>query len=194
MKRRSFFRWSLSALLSSLYIPKILRAQILALFSGEIPETQVATLRELAAVVLPASLGRSRTDEISGEFVKWVKEYKPGAQMDSGYGFTRLRVAPANPARDYAKQLAELEDAARKKGVGFGALDVAAKRVAVEAGLREANITDIPARPNGKHVAADLMSYFFNSSAGQDFLYDAAIQSDSCRGLPDSDKRPARLA
>jgi hypothetical protein len=193
MERRRFFRWSLSALLSPLYIPQMLRAQLRALFPAEIPEDQVATLHEVAAVVLPASLGRSRTDEISSEFVKWVKRYKAGAQMDSGYGFTRLRVTPAGPARDYAKQLRDLEEGARQKGAVFGALDAAAKRAVVEAALQQAGVTEIPSHPNGKHVAADLMSYFFNGSAGEDFLYNAAIQRDSCRGLPDSDKRPSRL-
>jgi hypothetical protein len=193
MKRRRFFKAGASALLWPLYIPQIIRAHVRALFTEDIPADEINTLRELAAVVLPASLGRSRTDEISGEFVKWVKEYKPGAQMDSGYGFTRLRVTPDSPARHYAEQLRELEAAAGQKGSRFGALDAAGNHAIVEAALQQASVTQIPSHPDGKHVASDLMSYFFNGSDGRDFLYNAAIQSDACRGLPNSDKRPAPL-
>ena len=193
MKRRRFFKAGASALLWPFYIPQIIRAHVHAFFTEDIPADRIVTLRELAAVVLPSSLGRSRTDEISGEFAKWVKEYRPGAQMDSGYGFTRLRLTPASPARRYADQLRELEAAAGEKGGRFGALDAAENRAIVEAALQRASVAQIPSRPDGKHIAADLMSYFFNASDGRDFLYNAAIQSDACRGLPDSDNRPARL-
>ena len=54
-------------------------------------------------------------------------------------------------------------------------------------------IDRIPQRPNGKHVAADLLSFFYGSSEGEDFLYGVAIRRDDCRGLADSAQRPARL-
>jgi hypothetical protein len=60
--------------------------------------------------------------------------------------------------------------------------------------LEGAKVERIPSRPNGQHVASDMLAYFYNSSAGEDFLYGAAIRRDDCRGLSDSGKRPAALA
>jgi hypothetical protein len=60
--------------------------------------------------------------------------------------------------------------------------------------LLAAGATAIPRRPNGKHVAADLMAYFYNSSDGIDFCYNAAINIKDCRGLESSIKRPAPLS
>jgi len=62
-----------------------------------------------------------------------------------------------------------------------------------EAALGEANVDRIPPRPDGKHVASDLLSFFFYGSDGQDFLYGAAIRRDRCRGLGNSGERPAPL-
>jgi len=69
----------------------------------------------------------------------------------------------------------------------------AAQRTVVEAALGEANVDRIPPRPDGKHVASDLLSFFFYGSDGQDFLYGAAIRRDRCRGLGNSGERPAPL-
>lgn len=99
--------------------------------------------------------------------------------MSSGYGFPRVQSLPGNPAAQYAAQLREL---APKLTAG--------KREAIAAALETARVDRIPQRPNGKHVASDLMSYFYTSSDGEDFLYGVAIKRDDCRGLADSADRP----
>lgn len=142
-------------------------------------------MHELANVVLPASLGQQRRDHISAGFIQWIREYKQGAEIASGYGFPRTQVIGPNPASHYADQLRKL-DLARLDGA-------AAKRSAVEKALEDAQVDRIPQRPNGKHVAADLLSYFYNSSEGEDFLYGVAIKRDECRGLSDSGRRPAAI-
>jgi len=136
-------------------------------------------LRELAAVVLPASLGRAHTDKIAAEFVVWIRDYKPGAEISSGYGFPRTQVIGPNPSAHYADQLS--------------ALGSPIARDAVEKALADAKVDRIPQRPNGKHVAADLIAFFFSSDEGEDFLYNAAIKRDDCRGLGNSGKRPAKV-
>jgi hypothetical protein len=73
-------------------------------------------------------------------------------------------------------------------------LDAASKRVAVEKALADAKIDRIPQRPNGHHVASDLLAYFYNSADGEDFLYGVAIKRDDCRGLADSGKRPEKVS
>jgi hypothetical protein len=170
MERRGFFKRTFSALL--------------ALMGVNAQGVRAEEFRELAGVVLPASLGRSRTDQIADNFLQWFGDYKAGAEVSSGYGFPRTQVIGPNPSTNYAAQLTEL---------GLTKLDVTAKRVAVEHALEAAKIDRIPPRPNGQHVAADLLSYFYGSADGEDFLYGVAIKRDDCRGLADSDKRPPRL-
>jgi hypothetical protein len=93
------------------------------------------------------------------------------------------------------EQLEQLDkDARGKRGVPFAKLDLAGKREIVQAALASANVDALPRRPNGQHVAADLLGFFcFISSDGHDFLYNAAIKRDDCRGLASSGQRPAPL-
>lgn len=192
MERRTFLKSAVAAVIPFLF-PRWLRAKIAVLAPSLVTSVEQGQLRELAAVVLPASLGRARTDAIADQFVKWIRGYKAGADLGYGYGFTRPRVAPPNPAGHYPEQLAQLDAAAKAKGAAFAKLNRAAQREIVGAALENAKIGDVPRRPNGGHVAADLMSFFFYGADGEDFLYNAAIHRDDCRGLPDSGRRPARL-
>jgi len=170
MERRGFFKRTFSALL--------------ALVGVKAQEVRLEEFREFAGVVLPASLGQARTDKIADDFVRWFRDYRAGAEVSSGYGFPRTQVIGPNPSTHYAEQLVQLD---------LAKLDPPAKRAAVAKALEAAKIDRIPQRPNGKHVAADLLAYFYGSADGEDFLYGVAIKRDDCRGLADSGKRPARL-
>ncbi len=151
------------------------------------------TLRELASVVLPSSLGRAKTDEIADRFIQWVHDYRPGADMAHGYGSPRLQAKPPSPAQNYTQQLEMLEGSALAQGASLARLEPGAKRVIVEASLREAKVGALPPGPNGRHVVADLMSFYFHSSEANDLCYRALIGRDECLGLPGSEKAPARL-
>jgi len=144
------------------------------------PGDQEETLRTLAAVVLPSELGPQNLEKTVAAFARWVREYRPGAEMDHGYGFTRLRTKPPSPAPAYMRQLRALQ---------LGG-DPAARRAAVETAIEEAGVTALPRTPDGKHVAADLMAFYFRSSAANDLCYRAHIGRDECRGLPGSDREP----
>src|SRR5579864_4962414 len=175
MQRRSFFnRMFLGA--AALVAPRWARTQMLP---------PAAQMRELASVVLPASLGPSRIDKVAADFLAWLRDYKAGAPMASGYGFPRTQVVGPYPATHYAEQFEQL---------GLSGLDIAGRRAAVERALQEAKIDRVPPRPNGQHVATDLMAFFYGSSDGEDFLYGVAIRRDDCRGLENSGKRPAALS
>jgi hypothetical protein len=140
---------------------------------------QGEALRALARVVLPSELGPARLDATADAFARWVREYRPGAEMDHGYGFTRLRNKPSSAASVYLRQLQEL-----------GAAVTAEK---VRAALDEAKIADLPRTPDGRHVAADLMAFYFRSSDANDLCYRAAIGRDKCRGLAGSEQPPEAL-
>jgi hypothetical protein len=187
MKRRAFFRWLASSVLPFI-VPRWLFAQ-----SNAINAEAAATLRALGGVVLPASLGSAGLDAATTQFTAWIRDYKAGAEMSMGYGFPRAQAVGPDPSARYVEQLRAIEAAAAAKGASFARLDAAAQRAIVEGALGQANIDRIPQRPDGKHVASDLMSFFFFGSDGQDFLYGAAIRRDRCRGLGNSGERPAPL-
>jgi hypothetical protein len=187
MKRRAFFKWIASSVLP-LIMPRWVFAQ-----SGAITAEADRTLRAVSHVVLPASLGSAGIDTATSQFLTWIRDYKAGAEMSTGYGFPRAQVVGADPSAHYAEQLRAIEAAAVAKGASFTKLDAAAQRAIVEGALGQANVERIPSRPDGKHVASDLMSFFFSGSGGQDFLYGVAIRRDRCRGLERSGERPAAL-
>jgi hypothetical protein len=157
MKRRNFLA------VAALFAPRWARAQELA-----------PSIRELTKIVLPAKVDQ---DKIATGFIQWIRDYKPGAEVSSGYGNPRTQVIGPNPSANYGEQLRSLGSPIT--------------RAAVESAL--AQFDRIPQRPNGKHVAADLLAYFYNSADGEDFLYGVAIKRDDCRGLNTSGERPARL-
>jgi hypothetical protein len=141
--------------------------------------THSATLKNLAAIVLPADLARAGTDRVADQFERYVREYGPGADTEHGYGFTRVRPKPPSPAPEYVRQLA--------------ALPVPLTREAVEAALESAQIRDLPRLPDGKSVIADLMSFYFRSAEANDLCYRAAIERETCRGIAGSSKEPKPL-
>jgi hypothetical protein len=154
--------------------------------AANFPADQDDTLRALAAVVLPAELGAPGIDRTAEAFVRWVRGYRAGAEMDHGYGTTRLRSKGSSPAPVYLQHLESLR-AALLSG------DMDSKRQAVTAALEQARINDLPRTPDGRHVAADLMAFYFRSSDANDLCYRAAIGRDLCRGLDGSEQAPAPL-
>jgi len=168
MKRRTLLQW-----LAALPIPALQAWAQTAAFPGEYGPL----LRAIGAVVLPGELGRAGTDRIVERFERYVREYRPGADIDHGYGLTSLRVKPGSPAPAYLRQLAALPK------------PVSARSIAE--GLDTAGVQELPRFAEGKHVAADLMAFYFHSSDANDFCYRAAIGRDQCRGLDGSDRPPA---
>jgi hypothetical protein len=150
-----------------------------------------ARLAALAETVLPSEAdGKAAL----ASFLAWIEGYQEGADTDHGYGNTRIRATGASPGHAYPAQLDALDAAARASGAaGFAAASAARRRAIVEAAIAGAKIDRLPARPNGGHVATDLMAHYFGSSAANDLCYRAAIGRDACRGLVGSDVRPRTL-
>ena len=154
----------------------------------------VEAILPLADVVLPGEIGPAGRRDAASAFVRWIRNYKEGADTDHGYGNTRIRATGPSPARNYPTQLASLDEFARGKGAkAFAAAPLDVRRAIVEAALGAAKVERLPNRPNGAHVASDLMAHYFNSPAAEDLCYRAAIGRDTCRGLPGSEQRPSPL-
>jgi hypothetical protein len=187
MRRRILLQW-MGAALGAIPLPARLRAQ-----AGLSPGDE-ARLRALAEVVLPQEIGRPQQDAVVARFLGWMRDYRAGADTDHGYGVTRLRRLAASPAAKYAAQLEALDTAARARGRGFADLGPDERRAIVDAAITAAKIERLPARPDGGHVATDLLGFFFNSVEANDLCYQAAIGRDQCRTLAGSSDRPAPLA
>jgi hypothetical protein len=149
-------------------------------------------LGAIAEVVLPAEIGAAGRAQVVTSFLAWLRDYRPGADMDHGYGLTRLRRTPPSPAAKYGEQLKRLQE--RAAGQRFAGLSVDARRVMLEEAIAAAKIDRLPNRPDGGHIATDLMAFYFNSAEAQDRAYRAAIGRDSCRGLEGSSERPQRIS
>ena len=150
------------------------------------PGDQADVLRALAATVLPSELGSEGIDRVATDFGRWVREYRAGAELDHGYGFTRIRRKGPSPAPSYLQHLAELRPA-------LLTADSAGRRAAVLSALEQAKVAELPRTPGSQHVAADLMAFYFRGSDANDLCYRAAIGRDRCRGLQGSEQPPAPL-
>ena len=49
------------------------------------------------------------------------------------------------------------------------------RRELLDAAFKAADVRNLPGRPDGKHVVADLMAHYFRSSAANDLCYNARI-------------------
>jgi len=181
MQRRTFLNWAA-------YLAGALRLSGVRVWAqaANFPAGEADTLRALAAVVLPSEAGAPNAGQTAEAFIRWVRGYRAGAEMDHGYGNTRLRSKAASPAPNYLRHLEALHGALLSG-------DMDSKRLAVTAALEQAKITDLPRTPDGRHVAADLMAFYFRSSDANDLCYRAAIGRDLCRGLDGSEQAPAPL-
>jgi hypothetical protein len=151
-------------------------------------------LKEIAAAVLPETLGRDGTDGVAQLFGRWLIEYRAGVTMDHGYGATRVQRTPALPFDLYVRQMAELERAsADRHATGFAALPLASRRAVIADALRTINLETMPQRPNGQHIVTDLMTFYFRSSDANDLCYRAKVQRHACRGLRDALSPPPPL-
>jgi len=182
MRRRTLLR-SLLAVTATLPIPR-LRAWA---HGSAFPGAQEDTLRELAATVLPESLGRAGTDQVAEQFTAWIRGYRAGAEMSPGYGTTRVRYKGPSPAPLFERQLRELATGA------LAAAGPAERRRRLASELQRAGVGDLTTVPRGEHVVADLMSFWFASSVAHDLAYQAAIGKDRCRTIASSGQVPAPL-
>ena len=167
----------------------VFRAWQTAAFSA----ADIDRIRVLANVVLPQEIGTDGRAEAVNRFATWLREYRPAVDTDHGYGFPRLHRTGPSPAAKYPVQLDALDAAARKRGHDFKETALADQQAIVEAAIGGAKIDRLPSRPDGGHIATDLMAFFFHSVEAQDLCYRARIGRDTCRELVGSDERPSAL-
>jgi hypothetical protein len=181
MHRRTLLRWLLSGAAAW-----PLRGIELHAHAADLSTAGVATLRALAAVVLPSALGAAGHDKVVGDFVQWLASYQPGAERGYGYGHPRRAVTPAIDTKVYESQLMTLG--------ALAALPVEARRTKVIESLNASGARTLPGSPNGGHIITDFMSFYFSSGPAVDVVYRARIGSTTCRGLGGAAARPVAVA
>jgi hypothetical protein len=159
----------------------------------ELTADAVATLHEVAATILPASIGAAKIREVADKFVAWTRGYREGVALAHGYGHPRLVKSGASPVPAYIRQLAALDAEARARGGKWQTLDVEARRAILDAAFAQAGVRALPARPIGQHVVADLMAFYFRSSEANDLAYNALINREVCRPIAITTRKPAPL-
>ena len=188
MNRRTLLQWMASAAASA----PLFRVQLFAQ-PRELGPDHISTLREVAATVLPASLGAQHIAATVDRFVEWTRGYREGVPLVHGYGHTRIDKTGPSPVPRYVGQLAALDADAKAKGKNFPALDLESRRALLDEAITKAGVKGLPPRPNGQHVASDLMAFYFRSSEAADRCYHAQISRQICRPIAISTKRPAPL-
>ena len=192
MKRRTVLQWLASA--AAILPFESLRAIRLRAQPRELTAEATAALQEIAATVLPASIGAERIRSIVDRFAAWTRGYREGAALAHGYGHPRLQKAPPSPVPAYLAQLAALQDEVQARGVGWQGLDLETRRSLLDAALTKSGVRNLPPRPTGQHVVSDLMAFYFRSSEANDDCYRAMIQREVCRPIAITTLRPAPKA
>jgi hypothetical protein len=188
MKRRTLLQWVASA---AAVLP-FERIRLLAQPRDLAPEA-VALLRDIAPTVLPSALDAARLAATVDAFVAWTRGYREGVPMTHGYGHPRLQRTGASPVPAYGLQLTALDRAARAKGAQWSALDLDTRRALLDDAFSKAGVRNLPPRPSGQHVVADLMAFYFRSSDANDDCYNALINREVCRPIAITTRRPEAI-
>ena len=185
MQRRTLLQWLAT-------VPAIVPFQSIRLFAQrrELTPEAIAELREIAATVLPSTLGDVRVRSVTDKFVAWTRGYREGVPLTHGYGHPRLQKSGPSPVPGYLAQLAALEAAAKAQGARWSALDLETRRSLLDASFVKAGVRGLPQRPSGQHVVADLMAFYFRSSEANDDCYHALINREVCRPIAVTIRRP----
>ncbi|HUQ88424.1 MAG TPA: hypothetical protein VM096_12745 [Vicinamibacterales bacterium] len=186
MKRRQALK-SLATAAAALPLSRV------ELRADELTAAEVTVLRDVAATVLPSSIGPKGQQDAVDNFLKWIRDYKEGVALSHGYGDPRLVKSGPSPAAGYSKQIIALQGAAKARGARFGALPIDVRRELLDAAFKGADVRNLPGRPDGKHVVADLMAHYFRSSEANDVCYNARIGRNTYRAIRVTTVRPRPL-
>jgi hypothetical protein len=158
------------------------------------PQPNAAQLSALAAAVLPTELGAEGTARAVASFQRWMDGYRPGAEVNHGYGTARIERLDADPRPQWRSQLSALDgDARRAGGASFAALSIAQRQTIVRTALAGERSETLPSPLAARHVALALLAHFYESPEANDLCYEAQIGRQQCRPLAAQAQRPVAL-
>jgi hypothetical protein len=155
-------------------------------------ESNAATLIALADTVLPSSeLARTGVARAANEFLQWGKDYRENAELNHGYGTSRLRFTGPTPLTRWTKQLDDLDAAAQTAHQHFFRdLSREQRTALVRAALQGQRIDRMPPVTDAPHVALALLAHFYEGTAANDLCYQAQIGRQTCRPLAAQARKP----
>lgn len=148
----------------------------------------------LAVAVLPADLGPQGWSRTVERFEGWLGEFRPGAELNHGYGTEQLRHAGPDPWPRWQQQLRALEaESSRRFGATFLSATPVQRLLLIETALEESGAERLPQPLDAEHVALGLLAWFYGSSEATDLCYSARIGRDNCRPLNEVTNAPGPL-
>jgi len=182
LSRRHFIAWLSSA------VPVVLVARRADALAANWLAADEATMRALAAAVLPSELGREGATRVAQDFQRWIDNYRENAELVHGYGTSALRFARPSPRAKWAAQLEAL------KQTGFNEKTLELRRQAVRDLLAKERLDRMPDVLGSPHVAAALLAFYYDSTEAADLCYQARIGRQTCRPLSAAARKPLPLA
>jgi hypothetical protein len=156
--------------------------------------SEPATLDALAEAILPSALGRAGIAKEVAAFREWGAGYREGAEVNHGYGTSRLRSLGPTPLTKWTTQLDELDARAQAKHRrNFRDLPVADRVALVRTALEGQRMDRMPGIADASHVSLALLAHFYDGSSANDLCYEAKIGKATCRPLADSARKPLPL-
>jgi hypothetical protein len=180
MKRRAFLSTiAATPALGSLFIPADDRDLLIA----------------LADAILPSELGRDGVRRTIDRFERWVSNFRPGAELNHGYGTAELQHLVSDPWPRWRSQLSALDaDARGRYRSGFADIRREQRLAMITALLESQNVERIPPSPIvADHVALALLGWFYNQPEATDLAYRARIAKETCRPLGENANQPRPL-
>ena len=193
MKRRTLLQWLGGVAGASATVP--LRTMRVFAQPRELTHESVATLYEIAATVLPASLGAARVRATADKFVAWTRGYREGVALSHGYGHPRLqqirRVAGAGlhrAARGPGRRGERERCDGGRRSTSTRAAGCSTRR------WRRPTFADCRRGRLASTSSSDLMAFYFRSSEANDVCYSAMINREVCRPIAITTRKPAPLS
>lgn len=152
------------------------------------------TLDALAEVLLPSALGRAGIGAEVAAFRDWSAGYRASAELNHGYGTSRLRSTGPTPLTRWAQQLDGLDREARDKHQRtFRELGATERQAIVRAALAGERLDRTTGVAEANHVAVALLVHFYASPAATNLCYQANIGKLACRPLAMSARKPPSM-
>ena len=106
-----------------------------------------------------------------------------------------MSVRPGDRAVDALQELpAGFDVVVDEVGEAVGTVnDVDVRRALLDDAFKSADVRNLPGRPDGRHVVADLMAHYFRSSGANDLCYNARIGRNTYRAIRVTTVKPQPL-
>src|SRR5438309_7171021 len=103
LSRREFLSWLAGTIPVAVIVRRAHTVSMAHLAAA--PET----LDALGVAVLPGELGPGQVGRVVAGFRRWIDGYRQNAELNHGYGNSRLRFSGPTPATRWTKQLDDLD-------------------------------------------------------------------------------------